>query len=260
MTSKRMEETIAAVTGGGSGIGEAICLRFAAEGARVAVIDLNLEAAESVVDRIVKEGGTAQAFACDVTNQTNVQETFTSIGSAFGGLTALVNNAGTACIGGLETATEADMDRVYAVNIKGVYNCLYAGIGLLKQNQGGSIINMGSIASTFGIPDRFAYSMSKGAVLAMTRSVACDYVKDNIRCNCIAPARVHTPFVDKFLAENYPGKESEMMVKLSATQPVGRMGQPDEIAALAVYLASDESKFVTGGNYEIDGGFNNLKP
>ena len=260
MTSKRMETTIAAVTGGGSGIGEAMCLRFAAEGARVAVIDLNLDAAKSVVERIEKDGGSAQAFACDVTNQSNVQETFASIGSAFGGLTALVNNAGTACIGGLETATEADMDRVYAVNIKGVYNCLHAGIELLKENQGGSIINMGSIACTVGIPDRFAYSMSKGAVLAMTRSVACDYVNDKIRCNCISPARVHTPFVDKFLAENYPGKEAEMMANLSATQPIGRMGQPDEIATLAVYLASDESKFVTGANFEIDGGFNNLKP
>ena len=152
------------------------------------------------------------------------------------------------------------MDRVYAVNIKGVYNCLLAGIGLLKQNQGGAIVNMGSIASTVGIPDRFAYSMTKGAVLAMTRSVATDYLSDNIRCNCISPARVHTPFVDKFLAENYPGKEAEMMVKLSATQPVGRMGKPDEIASLAIYLASDESKFVTGANYEIDGGFNNLNP
>lgn len=260
MSSKRMGETIAAVTGGGSGIGEAMCLRFAAEGATVAVIDMNIDAAQKVVDQISKLGGTAQAFACDVTKQSDVQETFDSIGSTLGGLTALVNNAGTAHIGGLEKTTEADMDRLYAVNIKGVYNCLHAGIGLLKQGQGGAIINMGSIACTVGIPDRFAYSMSKGAVLMMTRSVACDYVRDNIRCNCISPARVHTPFVDNFLAQNYPGKEAEMMVNLSATQPVGRMGQPDEIATLAVYLASDESKFVTGANFEIDGGFNNLKP
>lgn len=260
MSSQRMSETMAAVTGGGSGIGEAICLRFAAEGASVAVIDLNLDAAKSVVERISKLGGTAHAFACDVSNQANVQETFASVGSTLGGLTALINNAGTAHIGGLEKTSEADMDRLYAVNIKGVYNCLHAGIGLLKQDQGGAIINMGSIASTVGIPDRFAYSMSKGAVLMMTRSVACDYVSDNIRCNCISPARVHTPFVDKFLAENYPGKEAEMMVNLSATQPIGRMGQPGEIADLAVYLASDESKFVTGANFEIDGGFNNLKP
>ena len=260
MSSNRMSGTTAAVTGGGSGIGEAISLRFAAEGARVAVIDLNLDAAQNVVEHIGKLGGTAEAYACDVTNQKDVQETFTKISSTFGGLTALINNAGTACIGGLEQTTEADMERVYAVNIKGVYNCLLAGIGLLKQNQGGSIINMGSIACTIGIPDRFAYSMSKGAVLAMTRSVACDYITDNIRCNCISPARVHTPFVDKFLAENYPGEEAEMMVKLSATQPIGRMGKPDEIADLAVYLASDESKFVTGANFEIDGGFLNLKP
>ena len=255
-----MADAMAAVTGGGSGIGEAISLRFAAEGARVAVLDLNLDAAQRVVDEIEKQGGSAQAFVCDVTDEASVKEAFSSVGSAFGGLTVLVNNAGTAHIGDLEKTTSADMDRVYNVNVKGVFHCLQAGMELLKQNKGGSIINMGSIACTTGIPDRFAYSMSKGAVLAMTRAVACDCVSDNIRCNCISPARVHTPFVDKFLAENYPGKEAEMMVNLAATQPVGRMGKPDEIASLAVYLASEESKFVTGSNFEIDGGFNNLKP
>ncbi len=260
MTSNRLTETIAAVSGGGSGIGEAVCLRFAAEGASVAVLDLNIDAAQRVAEQISTLGGTAEAYACDVSDQADVQKTFAGIGSTFGGLTVLINNAGTAHIGGLEQTTEADMDRVYSVNVKGVYHCLQAGIELLKQNQGGAIVNMGSIACTVGIPDRFAYSMSKGAVLAMTRSVACDYLNDNIRCNCISPARVHTPFVDKFLAENYPGQETEMLKKLSATQPVGRMGQPEEVASLAVYLASDESKFVTGANFEIDGGFNNLKP
>ncbi|MEQ8837244.1 MAG: SDR family oxidoreductase, partial [Lacipirellulaceae bacterium] len=140
------------------------------------------------------------------------------------------------------------------------FHCLRASLPFLKSRGGGSIINMGSIASTIGIPDRFAYSMSKGAVLMMARSVACDYLDDNIRCNCISPARVHTPFVDSFLKDNYPGNEAEMLANLSATQPLGRMGQPEEIASLAVYLASDEASFVTGANFEIDGGFHNLKP
>jgi NAD(P)-dependent dehydrogenase (short-subunit alcohol dehydrogenase family) len=258
--SNRLGEIVCAVTGGGSGIGEAICQRFAVEGARVAVIDIDLAAAQNVVEGICQQGGQAHAFACDVADAENVQKTFASVKATFGSLGALVNNAGVAHIGGLEKTTESDLDRVYAVNVKGVFNCLRACVELLKNNQGGSIINMGSIACTVGIPDRFAYSMSKGALLAMTRSVACDYVRENIRCNCISPARVHTPFVDNFLAQNYPGKEAQMRQKLSATQPVGRMGTPKEIASLAVYLASDESTFVTGANYEIDGGFNNLKP
>ena len=159
----------------------------------------------------------------------------------------------------MEQTEPEDLDKVYDVNVKGVYHCLVEGVVAMKQG-GGSIVNMASIASSIGIPDRFAYSMSKGAVLMMTRSVACDYLKDSIRCNCISPARVHTPFVDRFLEKNYPGREAEMMKNLSATQPIGRMGQPDEIASLAVYLASDESSFVTGSDYEIDGGFLNLKP
>ena len=260
MTSKRLAEKIAVVTGGGSGIGEAICTRFGAEGARVAVLDLNTDAAQRVVSNIEAAGGQAKAWTCDVADQEQVTETFAKVSEAFGGLTTMVNNAGIAHIGNVENTTGDDMDRIYNVNIKGVYHCLQAAVNQLKAHNGGAIVNMASIASTVGIPDRFAYSMSKGAVLMMTRSVACDYLKDSIRCNSISPARVHTPFVDRFLEQNYPGRESEMMETLSATQPLGRMGQPDEIASLAVYLASDESGFVTGADFEIDGGFNNLKP
>lgn len=258
--SNRLVEKVAIVTGGGSGIGEAISLRYAEEGAKVAVLDLNLDAANAVVEKIKSGGGEGAAFACNVADQSSVQDTFTKVTEMFGGLTVLVNNAGIAHIGNVEQTTPEDLDKVYNVNVKGVYHCLEAGVAAMKQGSGGAIINMASIASSIGIPDRFAYSMSKGAVLMMTRSVACDYLKDSIRCNCISPARVHTPFVDRFIEQNYPGKEAEMMKNLSATQPIGRMGKPSEIASLAVYLASDESSFVTGSDYEIDGGFLNLKP
>ncbi|MCL4155981.1 UNVERIFIED_CONTAM: hypothetical protein GTU68_014407, partial [Idotea baltica] len=171
-----------------------------------------------------------------------------------GGIDILVNNAGVAHVGNLEGTSEADLDRIYAVNIKGVYNGMFACIPHMK-DKGGVILNLASVASSVGIADRFAYSMSKGAVLTMTLSVAKDYVSHNIRCNSISPGRVHTPFVDGFIAKNYPGKEEEMFEKLSATQPIGRMGQPQEIADLALFLCSDQAAFITGTDYPIDGGF-----
>ena len=140
------------------------------------------------------------------------------------------------------------------MNVKGIYNCLHEAIPMMKSS-GGVILNLASIASTVGLPDRFAYSMSKGAVLGMTLSVAKDYIHDGIRCNCISPARVHTPFVDNFLGKNYPGREEEMFEKLSKTQPIGRMAKPLEIAHLILYLCSDEASFITGCDYPIDGGF-----
>lgn len=150
------------------------------------------------------------------------------------------------------------MDRLFAVNVKGVYNCLRSAVGTMK-GRGGVILNLASVASMLGIPDRFAYGMTKGAVLTMTYSVATDYVRQGIRCNSIAPGRVHTPFVDGFIARNYPGREEEMFEALSRTQPIGRMGRPEEVAALALFLCSDDASFITGANYPIDGGFVNLK-
>jgi NAD(P)-dependent dehydrogenase (short-subunit alcohol dehydrogenase family) len=175
-----------------------------------------------------------------------------------GSMDILVNNAGIAHVGTLHATSEADFDRIYAINVKGVYNGMYAVIKHMQAQKSGAILNMASIASMIGLPDRFAYSMSKGAVLTMTYTVARDYLADNIRCNCIAPARIHTPFVDGFLADNYPGKEAEMFDKLSKTQPIGRMGTPEEVAKLALYLCSDAAGFITGTNYPIDGGFVNL--
>ncbi|WP_411029730.1 SDR family NAD(P)-dependent oxidoreductase [Spongiimicrobium sp. 3-5] len=243
----------AVITGGASGIGLAISKTFAKQGAVVHVLELNLELAESVIEEIRGSGGIAHAHQCDVSKQKKVIDVIKSI-EARSAIDILVNNAGIAHVGNIETTQEADMDRLYQVNIKGVYNCILACIQGMKKN-GGVIINMASIASSVGISDRFAYSMTKGAVLTMTYSVAKDYLDHGIRCNSISPARVHTPFVDNFIKKNYPGKEEEMFAKLSKTQPLGRMGRPQEVANLALYLCSEEASFITGTDFPIDGGF-----
>ncbi|WP_282180332.1 SDR family NAD(P)-dependent oxidoreductase [Maribacter stanieri] len=241
------------ITGGGSGIGKAISTTFAAQGATVHILELNADNAESTVNVIKEEGGNAFAYNCNVVEQKQVTNIIDKI-TAKHNVSILINNAGIAHVGNIEKTTEADIDRIYEVNVKGPYNCMYALIPKMKEN-GGVIINMASIASSVGIDDRFAYSMSKGAMLTMTYSVAKDYVKDGIRCNSISPARIHTPFVDGFIKNNYPGQEEEMFDKLSATQPIGRMGKPQEVADLALYLCSDEASFITGTDFPIDGGF-----
>ncbi|SUJ29259.1 Diacetyl reductase [(S)-acetoin forming] [Sphingobacterium spiritivorum] len=241
----------AIITGGGSGIGKAISLLFASEGAEVHILDLNTDGAEQVVEEIIAAGGKAKAHACNVAIQSEVVAVVESIGT----VDILVNNAGIAHVGKLEGCTSEDFDRIFNVNVKGAYNALYAAVPLMKKQGGGAILNMASIAAWVGISDRFAYSMSKGAIFAMTLSVARDYMADGIRCNSISPARVHTPFVDGFIAKNYPGQEAEMFEKLSKSQPIGRMAQPEEIAKLALFLCSDDAGFITGNDYPIDGGF-----
>lgn len=247
----------ALITGGASGIGLAISQTFANAGATVHILELNAEQAERVAAAIVADGGKAVAHAVDVAKQADVVAVIDRIAEA-GPIHILVNNAGISHIGSVETTTEADFDRIFSVNVKGVYNCLSAVVPHLKANGGGVILNMASVAATLGLNDRFAYSMSKGAVVSMTLSVAKDYLNHHIRCNCISPARVHTPFVDGFLAKNYAGKEAEMFAKLAASQPIGRMGEPHEIGALALFLCSDEAGFITGCDYPIDGGFTRL--
>jgi 2-keto-3-deoxy-L-fuconate dehydrogenase len=246
-----LKNKVAIITGGGSGIGKAIALLFARQGATVHIVELNLEAAQQVAMEIQQAGGNAHPIAADVSNQQAVVDAFNQIGK----IDILVNNAGIAHVGSVENTSTADFDRVYNVNVKGAYNCLYAAIPVMKNNNGGVVLNMASIASHIGITDRFAYSMSKGAIFAMSMSVARDYLHSNIRCNSISPARVHTPFVDGFIAKNYPGKEDEIFEKLSKSQPIGRMAKPEEVASLALYLCSDESGFITGADYPIDGGF-----
>jgi len=246
---------ITVVTGAGSGIGKAIAELFAASKANVYLVDLNAEALDEATKKIISNGGQATGIRCNVAEQQEVITVFQQIIQQAGKIDILVNSAGIAHIGRLETTTEADFDRILNVNVKGVYNAMFAAIGQMKKQGGGVILNLGSVAASLGLSDRFAYSMSKGAVLSMTLSVAKDYIADNIRCNSISPARVHTSFVDGFLKNNYPGREEEMFQKLSKTQPIGRMGKPEEIAALALYLCSDEAGFVTGCDYPIDGGF-----
>lgn len=258
MQRLNLQEKTAVVTGGGSGIGRSIAEVFAQQGAFVHILERNQEAAKETLASIQAAGGTAAIHTCDISVSTEVIRVFAEIKQHSPTIDILVNNAGIAHIGTVETTTEEDLDRVYRVNIKGVYHCLHACVPIMKEQGGGVILNMASVASMVGISERFAYSMSKGAVLTMTYSVAKDYIADNIRCNCISPARVHTPFVDGFIHQNYPDREKEMFEKLSHTQPIGRMGQPEEIAYLALFLCSDDARFITGTNYPIDGGFVNL--
>ncbi|MEO5650491.1 MAG: SDR family oxidoreductase [Ginsengibacter sp.] len=247
----RLNEKIAIVTGSGSGIGKAVALLFARQGAEVHVIDLNEDACNATVKEIQQANGKAFTHVCNVTVQQEVKDVFNKIGK----VDIVVNSAGISHIGNVESTTESDFDKVYSVNVKGVYNCLQAAVSIMNKNKSGVILNLASIASSIGLQDRFAYSMSKGAVYAMTLSVAKDYINKGIRCNCISPARVHTPFVDDFIKKNYVGKEAEMFDKLSKSQPIGRMAKPEEIAGLILYLCSDEASFITGCDYPIDGGF-----
>ncbi|WP_373523774.1 SDR family NAD(P)-dependent oxidoreductase [Aquiflexum sp.] len=244
------------ITGGASGIGLAITNLFVKKGFRVFFLDYNKENGKSTEGSLKNQEGNATFLQCDVSSLNDVKTAFDQIPDK---IDVLVNNAGISHIGNLETTSEEDLDRLFQVNVKGVFNCSQTALPKLKANKSGVIINMCSVAATIGLPDRFAYSMTKGAVLSMTLSIARDYVADQIRCNCISPGRVHTPFVDGFLAKNYPGQEKEMFDKLAATQPIGRMGKPEEIAAMVYYLASEEASFITGSNFNIDGGFLGLK-
>ncbi len=254
----RLDDRVAVVTGGASGIGEAVAETFAAYGAHVHVLDINGAQAEAVAANIRHSQGAATAHLCDVSLRESVERVFGEITSQKA-IDILVNSAGIPQVGKLEETTEADFDKIFRVNVKGTYNCMLSCIEHMKANRRGVILNLASIASWAGLPDRFAYSMTKGAVVAMTYSVARDYLCYNVRCNCISPARVHTPFVESFVRNNYPGHEKEMMAKLDQSQPIGRMGQPCEVAALALFLCSSQAEFITGSDYPIDGGFLNLR-
>ncbi len=245
---------VAVITGAGSGIGRSIAKLFAKQGAQAVVLDVDADAAAATVNSIHSDGGHAVSFSCDVAGSDSVSKVFRAIDSEFQHIDILVNNAGIAHVGTAASTSEEDFDRIYNVNVKGVFLCAHAAIPIMVRQNKGVILNMASIVSWIGLEDRFAYTMSKGAVLTMTRSIAVDFMKNNIRCNCICPARVHTAFVDGYVAKNYPGREQEVLKQLAEYQPMGRMGTPDEVAALALYLCSDESSFVTGQAYPIDGG------
>jgi 2-keto-3-deoxy-L-fuconate dehydrogenase len=250
----RLDGKTAAITGAGSGIGRAIAKTFAGAGAQVFILERDLATGDETRRIVADARGKASVIECDVASVASVAAAFERVARDAARLDILVNNAGIAHIGNVEDTSEADFDRIYSVNVKGVYLCSQAGVKMMLQSGSGVILNLASIASLIGLNDRFAYSMSKGAVLTMTRSIAVDYVKRGIRCNCICPARVHTPFVDGYLHNTYPGREQEMFRTLSEYQPLGRMGTPEEVAALALYLCSDEASFITGQAYPIDGG------
>ena len=253
----RLDGKTAVITGAASGIGRAIALKFSCSGAMVRILDVNPGDATRVQKEIEGERGKASVHVCDVTDQAAVIRAFEEIANQ-GPVDILVNNAGVSHVGNVESTGEAEFDRVLRVNVKGYYNCIHAAIPHMKSKGGGVVLNMASVAGSAGLADRFAYSTSKGAVIAMTLSVARDYVAHKIRCNSISPARVHTPFVDGYLRKNYPGREQEMYEKLANTQPIGRMGEPEEVASLALFLCSDAARFITGVDYPMDGGFMNL--
>lgn len=244
------------VTGGASGIGLAITELFAEKNHNVYFLDTQEENGSKLEKELKKKGLKVTFLKADISDVEDVKSAFEKVPKA---INCLINNAGISHIGNLENTTQSDFDKLYKVNVKGVFNCSQIAIPHLRNNGGGSIINMCSVAASMGLENRFAYSMTKGAVLSMTLSIAKDYVTENIRCNCISPGRVHTPFVDGFLTKNYPGQEKEMFTKLAESQPIGRMGRPDEIAQLVYFLASEEASFITGSNYTIDGGFLGLK-
>lgn len=250
----RLDNKVAMVTGGGSGIGKAISLLLAQQGATVCILDMDEPGSSAVVEEIKANQGKAFFKKCNVAAMQEVKGFVETVRDQYGSIDILVNNAGIAHIGTAETTTEEDFDKLLAVNVKGIYHCLNQVIPIMKK-KGGAILNLASVASSVGLADRFAYSTTKGAVVGITLSVAKDYLSHNIRCNCISPARVHTPFVDGYLQKHYPDNKEEMFEKLSKTQPIGRMGNSEEIAFLVLYLCSDEASFITGSDYPIDGGF-----
>lgn len=251
----KLNKKVAVVTGGGSGIGKAISTLFAKQGAHVVIFDVDEKGANQVVQEITNNGGEALAIAVNISDQQAVKQAVQKLVDTKGRIDILVNNAGVAHVGTADTTNEEDFTRLFNINVKGVYNSLHEVLPFMQKQQQGVILNMCSIAAWVGIADRFAYSMSKGAVLGMTLSTARDYLAHNIRCNSMSPARVYTPFVEGFIAKNYAGKEEEIFDKLSKSQPIGRMGTTDEAAHLALYLCSDEAGFITGCDYPLDGGF-----
>ncbi len=248
-----LDSKITLVTGAGSGIGEAIALRFAKAGAYVYVVDINADAGRKTVDRLVADGGKGSFHSLDVSDPKACDELAEHVLKESGRLDVLVNNAGVGHVGTILQTTASDLDRLYSVNVRGVFNLSRAFVGSMIEQGSGSIINMASIGGIVGITDRAAYTTTKFAVVGLTKAMALDHARTGVRINCICPARVETPFVKARIAE-YPDPQKAYH-EMAMSQPVGRMATPDEIAAAALYFAKDESAFVTGSAFVIDGAF-----
>jgi len=243
----------AVVTGAGSGIGESVARRFAGAGAFVYVAELNAESGEKVAGEIRAAGGEAEFVRADVADEANCQALGRHVLSARGRCDVLVNNAGIGHVGTALTTTAADLDRLHAVNVKGTLFMTQAFLAHMIGRRAGSVVNLASIGGIVAVRDRFAYCATKFAVVGMTKCMALDHADSQVRFNCICPGRVETPFVQQRLKE-YPDPQKAYR-EMAATQALGRMGRPDEIAAAAHYLAADESAFVTGSALIIDGGW-----
>lgn len=252
----RLDGKTALITGGGSGIGREIALLFGKQGATVVIGDVNDEAASAVAQEITDAGDKAFNVSLDVTQMSSAEAAISTIVERTGSLDTLINNAGIGMVGSLTETTPEDFARLISVNVNGVYNCSYVAVNqmLSQEPKGGVIVNIASIAGIVAVNRRFAYGTTKGAVISMTQSTAMDYVDQGIRCNCICPGTVETPFVEAYLQRYHAGEVEETRQQLHARQPLGRMGRPEEIAPLALYLASDEAAYVTGAQMVIDGG------
>ena len=243
----------ALVTGAGSGIGAAIAELMAAAGARVFATDRDGETAQATTKRIVAAGNLADVLVLDVADESACARAVEAVKDSAGALDILVNNAGIGHVGTMMTTSGDDLDRLYKVNVRGMFNVSKAFLGGMIERRRGSIVNMASAAGVVGIKDRLAYATTKFAVVGLTKCMALDHATDGVRVNCICPGRVKTPFVAARLKE-YPDPERAYR-EMSATQAMGRMGTPEEIAAAALFLASDEASFVTGSALMIDGGW-----
>jgi 2-keto-3-deoxy-L-fuconate dehydrogenase len=248
-----LDDRTALVTGAASGIGAAIAHRFARAGAVVYVTDADAEAGAATVASIEEAGGTARFQPLDVRDEYACAIAAEAVHAAYGRLDVLVNNAGVGHVGTLMETTGADLDRLYEVNVRGVFNVTRAFLGGMLEHRQGVVINLASVGGVAGIRERLAYCATKFAVVGMTKCLALDHAAEGIRAVAICPGRVETPFVQQRLQE-YPDPEAAYQA-MTATQPVGRMGRPEEIAAAALYLASDEAAFVTGVPFLIDGGW-----